>query len=68
MQLSNKREKPMTQTAYAKARGVNKSTISKQIAAGILKLNKRGLVDPKEADAARANNLDQARERDRGAA
>jgi hypothetical protein len=43
-------------SAYAKLRGLNKSTVSRQVAAGVIPLHD-GLVDPVEADASRDRNL-----------
>jgi hypothetical protein len=43
-------------SAYAKLRGLNKSTVSRQIAAGVIPLHD-GLIDPVEADASRDRNL-----------
>ncbi len=45
---------------YAKLRGLNRSTISRQIRSGAIPTHD-GKIDPKEADAARARNLDQAK-------
>lgn len=47
---------------YARRRGLNRSTISRQIARGIIPAHK-GLVDPKEADRARQKNLHLSRGR-----
>lgn len=47
---------------YARLRGLNRSTISKQIAAGVIPAHE-GLVDPVEADRARDRNLNYAKRR-----
>lgn len=53
----------ITPAAYARLRGLNKSTISRQIREGKIPTHD-GLVDPDEADEARRNNLDMSRRRD----
>lgn len=57
----------MTPAAYAKSRGLDKSTISRQIKAGQIPVlpplpgKKRALIDPAVADQARARNIDPAK-------
>lgn len=55
--------KPAT---YAKLRGLNRSTISRQVAQGKIPVH-GGLIDPAEADRARHNNLDLLRGRRKAA-
>lgn len=56
----------MTMTGYAESRGLDKSTISKQVAAGLIPVvhipgRKWVKIDPAAADDARAKNLDIAK-------
>lgn len=58
----------MTMTAYAISRGLDKSTISKQVSAGLIPVvripgKKWVKIDPDAADEARARNLDGAKSR-----
>ncbi|MBZ5620053.1 MAG: hypothetical protein LAQ69_15210 [Acidobacteriia bacterium] len=52
----------VSQRAYAKMRGLHPSTISRQVRSGAIPSHD-GLIDPNEADAARAANLDPIRGR-----
>ena len=45
---------------YARRRGLNKSTISRQVRDGLIPTHS-GLINPAEADRARAENLDPSR-------
>jgi hypothetical protein len=51
----------LTPAAYARARGLARSTISRQIRDGKISLTAAGLIDPKAADRARNRNLEPAR-------
>ncbi|MBM3744853.1 MAG: hypothetical protein FJW34_03530 [Acidobacteria bacterium] len=51
----------MTPAGYARARGLNRSTVSRQIRAGVITLDPDGRLDPAAADGARAANLDPTR-------
>jgi len=51
----------MTPAAYARARALNRSTVCRQIRAGVITLDPDGRLDPAAADAARAANLDPTR-------
>jgi hypothetical protein len=54
----------LTPAQYARLRGLNRSTVCRQIAAGVIPTMGDGMIDPKAADAARERNLDPcARER-----
>jgi hypothetical protein len=56
----------ITKAEYARRRGVNKSTISRQVSAGIIPTHgPEKLIDPAEADEALARNKDPARGGDR---
>jgi hypothetical protein len=59
MKMATKLIRP---AAYAERRGLNKSTISRQIRAGTIPTH-NGLIDPLEADAARKERLHQGRGR-----
>ncbi len=52
----------MTPAAYARSRGLNRSTVSRQIKSGVITLVD-GLVDPEAADRDRATKLDLARQK-----
>jgi hypothetical protein len=58
--MKQKKEKLVSPASYARSRGLNRSTISRQIGAGKIPTI-GGLVDPKAADAARQRNLSGAR-------
>jgi phage terminase Nu1 subunit (DNA packaging protein) len=51
-------KKLITAAAYAKLRGLNRSTVSRQIRSGAIPTSGGGLIDPVAADAARERNLD----------
>lgn len=48
----------MSQSEFARARGLNKSTIAREVQRGAIPLSRDGKIDPEVADAARRNNLD----------
>lgn len=48
----------ITPAEYARLRGLNRATISRQIKAGKIPTHSDGLIDPREADSAREKNLD----------
>ena len=52
----------LTPAEYARLRGLNRSTVSRQIKTGAIPTT-RGKIDPKKADRARAENLDPTRGR-----
>lgn len=59
--MQRKRSKDLLSPAeYARLRGLNRSTISRQIRAGQIPTHD-GLIDPTEADGARERNLDPAK-------
>jgi len=62
MQRSNKRNDRITPAAYARLRGLNRSTISRQIQSGVIKTI-GGMIDVDQADRDRRNNLDGRRGR-----
>ena len=47
----------MSQTAYAVARGADRQAVRRAVAAGIIKLDADGRIDPEQADAAWASTL-----------
>jgi hypothetical protein len=58
---SPKTSKLITAAAYARLRGLAKSTISRQIRRGQIPVSAEGLLDPVAADRARERNLDQSK-------
>jgi hypothetical protein len=56
----------ITPAAYARMRGLNRSTISRQIKTGAIKTC-NGLLDPIEADRDRKNNVDSSKRRNKPA-
>ena len=59
--MQRKRGKDLlTAAEYARLRGLNRSTISRQIRSGQIPTHE-GLIDPTEADRARERNLDPAK-------
>jgi hypothetical protein len=64
MQRNYDATKLVTPAAYARLKGLNKSTISRQIARGIIPAH-GGKVDPEEADQARRDNLNQSMRRNK---
>lgn len=61
MVMQRKRGKDLlTAAEYARLRGLNRSTISRQIRSGQIPTHE-GLIDPTEADRARERNLDPAK-------
>lgn len=59
----------ITQAEYARRRGLNKSTVSRQVRDGIIPTHgSRRLIDPAEADDARATKTDPTRGRRKSAA
>lgn len=54
-------ENNITQTEYAKRRGVSGSTINTMVKSGIIKLTARKLIDPVQADKALADTVDLTR-------
>lgn len=62
MQQSTECNNPMRPAVYARLRGLNRSTVSRQIRDGKIPIH-NGMVDPAEADLARENNLDAGRRR-----
>jgi hypothetical protein len=52
---------PMSLRAYARSRGLNVSTISRQVRRGKIPTDASGLIDPEAADDARRRNLSSAR-------
>jgi hypothetical protein len=62
MQHATQSDLLVTPNKYAKLRGLNRSTISRQIRAGKIRTHD-GLLDPKEADRDRRQNLDLASNR-----
>src|ERR1035437_3699873 len=54
--MQRKNGKLISPAAYARMRGLNRSTISRQIRDGAIPVHD-GRIDPKEADAARETNL-----------
>jgi hypothetical protein len=53
----------ITPSQYAASRKLQRSTISRQIRAGKIRIDKAGKVDPEQADRDRAANLDGTRKR-----
>ena len=58
--MQQRKQKLISPAAYAKKRGLNRSTISRQVASGAIP-TVGGLIDPEVADAARDRNLSQTR-------
>ena len=52
------KSKYITPSAYAKLRGLNKSTVCRQVKSGQIPVNSEGRLDPVAADRARERNLD----------
>jgi hypothetical protein len=52
------KSKYITPSAYAKLRGLNKSTVCRQVKSGQIPVNSEGRLDPVSADRARERNLD----------
>jgi hypothetical protein len=64
MQRRNTHNNLITAAGYARLRDLNRSTISRQIARGIIPAH-GGKVDPEEADQARRDNLNQSMRRNK---
>jgi hypothetical protein len=64
MQRTHEGNKLITPAAYARLRGLNRSTISRQIRTGSIPTHD-GLVNPGEADHSRENNLDASKRRNK---
>jgi hypothetical protein len=56
--MENKLKKPISKRAYAELRGLAHSTISRQVAAGLIPVTAAGRIDVDAADRARQSNLD----------
>ena len=59
--MQQKTSKLITASDYARLRGLNKSTVSRQIRRGQIPASAEGLIDPVAADRARERNLDQSK-------
>lgn len=54
---------PISKAEYARLRGLARSTVSRQVAAGFIEVDAAGRIDPEVADRARKERLDPSRGR-----
>lgn len=62
--IKNNPDSPVTQAAYARYAGVDRSTINKQVKSGLIILTKNGRVIPRQADIARQIHADENKSTD----